>query len=172
MRTLTALQSLGHTGLMSAPYPARSDETVCTNLPLLYNLVYCSRATAEVNDAAVERIIQSAQRWNPMYGITGMLVFGGGIFFQWLEGPHESVTELMAILERDSRHESVVVLTENEELRERMFPDWSMERVTPQDIKEVLLDALGHATDPRNAASLNLLLEQLDSAPLSQLRKA
>ena len=55
-------------------------------LPMIYNLVYCSRATAGVDDAVVSEIIASSRRHNPARGITGMLVFGGGIFFQWLEG--------------------------------------------------------------------------------------
>jgi hypothetical protein len=141
-------------------------------LPLLYNLVYCSRATPGVGQAEVERIIKSARRWNPAHGITGLLVFGGGIFFQWLEGPRDSVMGLMRILNADTRHESIVPLTETEEVRERMFPDWDMELVTPDDIRDVLADALGEATDPKHSAALTLLLEQLDSGQLGELSHA
>jgi len=141
-------------------------------LPLLYNLVYCSRATSGVSDAEVARIIESAKRWNPVHGITGLLVFGGGVFFQWLEGPRGSVMGLMNILEADPRHESIVLLTESEEVRERMFPDWDMELVTPDDIRDVLTDALDQATDPQHSAALTLLLEQLDSGQLDELSHA
>ena len=72
--------------------------------PLLYQLVYCSRATPGVDDDAVHRIIRSARRRNPEQGITGLLVFGSGVFFQWLEGPRDSVTALMATLKADARH--------------------------------------------------------------------
>ena len=54
------------------------------NLPLLYHVVYCSRAAAGIDDAAVDRIIQTAHRNNPRYGITGLLVFGSHTFFQWI----------------------------------------------------------------------------------------
>jgi hypothetical protein len=140
-------------------------------LPLLYNLVYCSRATAGVDEAAVARIIESAHRHNPVYGITGLLVFGSGIFFQWLEGPREAVLQLMARLQKDPRHKNVVTISEGEEVRERLFPDWDMELVTAVDVRDVLLDALGTATDATNAQSLRGLLEELDSGRLSGIGK-
>jgi hypothetical protein len=140
--------------------------------PLLYNVVYCSRATAGVDDAAVDRIIATSRRGNPARGITGLLVFGSGIFFQWLEGPRDNVTELMAMLQTDTRHENIVPLSATEEVRERLFPDWDMELVTATDIRDVLLDALSEAKDEKNAKALGLLLEQLDSGQLSGLGKA
>ena len=138
----------------------------------LYNLVYCSRATAGVDRAAVDRIIATARRWNPAAGITGLLVYGNNIFFQWLEGPRHSVLELMEKLKIDPRHESVVTLSETEEVRERLFPDWDMELVTATDIRDVLVDALDHAKDKKNATALRLLLEELDSGKLSEWGKS
>ena len=73
---------------MSAFQHLQGDEPgIGRALPPLYNLVYCSRATAGVDDAAVQRIVGTARRQNAIHGITGLLVFGSGIFFQWLEGP-------------------------------------------------------------------------------------
>ena len=138
-------------------------------LPNLYNLVYCSRAAAEVDDATVARIIATSQRRNPAWGITGLLVFGSGIFFQWLEGPREQILQLMSLLETDSRHEQIVLLSENEEVRERMFPDWAMELVTADHIREVLVDALESTTDAGPAEGLTRLLAQLDGGPLEDL---
>jgi hypothetical protein len=158
---------------MSSTPPLQGDEyPPGGGLPLLYNLVYCSRATSDVDDAEVERIIRSAKKWNPRNGITGLLVFGGGVFFQWLEGPRDSVIGLMRILQADPRHESIVSLTETEEVRERMFPDWDMELVSHDDVRDVLTDALGEATDPKNSAALTLLLEQLDSGQFGELSHA
>ena len=150
-----------------------NDEPVSGHrLPLLYNLVYCSRAAAGIGDADVNRIVESARRWNPVFGITGLLVFGSGVFFQWLEGPRENVLHLMSLLKADPRHESVVLLSESEEVRERLFPDWDMERVTPDSIRDVLEDALDNAEDPKNAEVLRLLLDHLDSGELRQLSAA
>ncbi len=157
---------------MNSPFPAHSDEpTGGFAYPLLYNTVYCSRATVSVDAAAVDSIIKSSRRSNPEYGITGVLVFGSGIFFQWLEGPRDNVMSLMEHLKTDPRHENVVMLTENEEVRERLFPNWDMELVTTTDIRDVLQDALNTANDAKNADVLKLLLTQLDSGELSGLGK-
>jgi len=131
--------------------------------PVLYNVVYCSRAAAEADEAAVDHILQSARRRNPAWGITGLLVFGSGIFFQWLEGPRTSINALMARLRTDSRHHDIVLLGETEEVRERLFPDWDMERVGAEHIREVLVDAIEAATDKRNAAALEKLLAEVDA---------
>jgi uncharacterized Fe-S cluster-containing MiaB family protein len=146
------------------PVPGRQDS-------LLYNLVYCSRAAANVNSEAVDKIIATARRHNPPQGITGLLVFGNGIFFQWIEGPREHVTRLMDRIKVDPRHETVVLLSTSEEVRERVFPDWDMELVTTEDIRDVLVDALETTEDEQNAAALRLLLEQLDTGQLSTLEQ-
>ena len=138
-------------------------------LPLLYNMVYCSRATADVDGAAVDRIIATSRHQNPARGITGLLVYGSGIFFQWIEGPRDNVLELMAAINTDPRHENVVLLSTTEEVRERLFPEWDMELVTATDIRDVLLDALGEAKETQNAEAIRLLIGQLDSGQLSGL---
>ena len=158
---------------MSArPHPQSDEPMAGHRLPLLYNLVYCSRATAGVADADVALIIAASRRRNPARGITGLLVFGSGVFFQWLEGPRDNVQELMATLKTDPRHDQVVTLSESEEVRERLFPEWDMELVTPDAIREVLQDALESADDDTSAGTLRQLLAQLDAGPLSSLGPA
>ena len=155
---------------MSAYSHPHGDEPAAGHaFPALYNLVYCSRAAPGVDAAAVDRIIATSRRSNPVQGITGLLVFGSGIFFQWIEGPRDNVMQLMATIQGDNRHEQVVRLSSTEEVRERLFPDWDMELVTTTDIRDVLVDALGEAKDPKNADALRLLLSQLDSGELTPL---
>lgn len=113
------------------------------------------------------RIIETSQRHNRERRITGWLVFGSGFFFQWLESSGEPVMQLMALLKTDSRRREVVLLSESEEGRERLFSDWDMERVSPDDIRDVLEDTLESIEDPQNAKVLALLLERLDSGQLS-----
>jgi hypothetical protein len=157
---------------MSAFQHLQGDEPgIGRTMPPLYNLVYCSRATAGVDDAAVQRIVATARRQNAIHGITGLLVFGSGIFFQWLEGPRESVQTLLALLQADPRHRDIVLLNETEEVRERLFPDWDMERVTAEHIRDVLQDAMDNATDDAQAQTLQQLLGQLDHGLLSELAR-
>lgn len=130
---------------------------------LLFNLVYCSRASAGVESADVDTIVASARRRNPVLGITGILVFGSEVFFQWIEGPKAEVLRLMKLIEADRRHETMVVLSTSEEIRERVFPTWDMELVDGEDIQEVLQDALETAQDKKSADALQLLLDRLET---------
>lgn len=135
----------------------------------LYHFVYCSRAAERVDDAEVTRIVEEAQRNNLAHGITGVLVFGSGVFFQWIEGPAAEIRKLIATLHRDKRHYDIVSLSQSEEKRERLYPDWDMERVEADDIRLVLQDALESAEDKNNRVALTRILEQLGTGSLDPL---
>jgi hypothetical protein len=135
-------------------------------LSALRHFVYCSRAAPGIDKAEVDRIIAVSQRHNPLNGVTGLLVFGGGVFFQWLEGPRESILALVQRLHADPRHDTIITLDESEEVRERMFPDWAMELVNSDDIREVLADAHDNAENDATAQALHRMLEQIDRGEL------
>ena len=129
--------------------------------PTLCTFAYCSRAADGVDDAEVNRLIESAQRYNLTRGITGVLVFGSGVFFQWIEWPAVEVRKLIASLHGDPRHYDIVSLDQSEEKRERLYPNWQMERVGADDIRDVLQDALESAEDENNIAALKRVFDHL-----------
>ena len=135
----------------------------------LHNFVYCSRAADGVDEAEVRRIVESAQRNNLARGITGILVFGSGVFFQWIEGPATEIRKLIASLHGDPRHYDIVSLSQSEEERERLYPNWELEKVEAEDIRIVLQDALECAEDENNVATLKRILEHIASGPLDML---
>ncbi|MFZ4690156.1 MAG: BLUF domain-containing protein [Polymorphobacter sp.] len=139
---------------------------------VLDTFVYCSRAAAGVDDAEVDRIIEWSQRRNVERDITGVLVFGSGIFFQWIEGPPVEVETLIASLHSDARHYDIVPLDRSVEKRARLYPNWEMERVGADDIRAVLEDAMESAEDENNIAALRRILKHLDSAPLDTLGRS
>ena len=151
-------------------FPGNSD--LDSNALTLQTFVYCSRAAEGVDEVEVGRLVASAQRRNLARGITGMLVFDSGVFFQWIEGPPAQVQRLIANLHSDSRHYDVVPLDRSEERRERLYPNWEMEKVEADDIREVLQDALENADDENNVAALNRILERLASGQLSALGRS
>ena len=128
----------------------------------IHNIVYCSRAVHDVDKEALEKIIATARHHNPRFGITGLLVFGSGIFFQWLEGPNDNVSSLFKIICADPRHSNVVLLTKEDEIRERLFPNWDMELVAATDISAVLEDAMNEASDPKQKKALSNMLQELN----------
>jgi len=146
------------------PAPGSDEPGFSEHLPMLYNVVYCSRANAGIDAAAVDRIIATSHLHNPRWGITGMLVFGDNIFFQWLEGPRASILRLMSLLRTDNRHEQIIMLSEVEEARERLFPQWDMELVDADQIRDVLTDALSDETlAAHDADALRALLTGIDA---------
>ncbi|WP_310496293.1 BLUF domain-containing protein [Sandarakinorhabdus sp.] len=140
--------------------------------PMLETFVYCSRAAEGVDDAEVDRIIEWSQRRNVEREITGVLVFGSGVFFQWIEGPPAAVKNLIASLDGDPRHHDIVALDRSAEKRERLYPNWEMERVAADDIRAVLQDALESAEDKSNIAALRRILKHLDLGPLDTLGRS
>jgi hypothetical protein len=127
----------------------------------LHNVIYCSLAVPAMHPSEVAKIIATAKHYNPRFGITGLLVYGSGIFFQWLEGPRDNVSSLMKIISKDPRHLNVVVLSEEDEIRDRLFPDWDMELVEASEISDVLEGALKEASDDKQKEMLSLLLREL-----------
>lgn len=138
----------------------------------LETFVYCSLAAEGVDDAEVDRLIAFSQRRNVARGITGVLVFGSGVFFQWIEGPPAEVQTLIASLHDDSRHHDIVPLDRSVEKRERLYLGWEMERVEADDIRSVLHEALESAEDEHNIAALKRILGHLGTAPLSSLGRS
>ena len=105
---------------------------------LLFNIVYCSQMRHGLGLTDVNVIVDTSHRRNPILGITGLLTYGNEIFFQWIEGPKLEVLDLIKLIETDNRHENMVILSSDEEVRERIFPNWDMVRMSAGDIKQVL----------------------------------
>ena len=134
----------------------------------IHHIVYCSQAALHMDKQALEKIIVTAKHHNPRFGITGLLVFGSGIFFQWLEGPRDNVTSLFKIISSDPRHSNVVLLTKEDEFRERLFPNWDMELVAAADISVVLEDAMHTVSDPKHKKALFNMVQELNKSELGK----
>lgn len=91
----------------------------------MYQIVYVSTATREYGKDELERILAASRRNNSADGVTGMLCYHGGTFFQMLEGARDKVEAVMKRVAADQRHYGVMVLLE-QEVEHRELPDWSM----------------------------------------------
>ena len=91
----------------------------------LVRLIYVSSAVAELPDAALQAILESAVRHNAPSDITGMLLYCGGNFMQVLEGEEAAVRETYQRICRDPRHKDVYLLGINP-LARRDFAAWTM----------------------------------------------
>ena len=65
------------------------------------------------------------ERNNAARGITGMLLYANGSFFQVLEGPEATLEQLFAKIAADPRHQRVTRIIQ-ESIPQRAFADWAM----------------------------------------------
>ena len=70
-------------------------------------------------------ILTVSRRNNAAKNLTGMLLYGEGTFVQVLEGEPEVIQQTYDIIEKDTRHRNLIVITSGE-ITQRNFPDWSM----------------------------------------------
>lgn len=93
----------------------------------IYSLLYVSlsRIPLPAHLGEVGALVHAAQRRNTELAVTGALIFTGRHFAQLLEGPAPAVGQLMASIDRDSRHEQVTVI-ETMQRETRRFPSWSL----------------------------------------------
>ena len=59
-----------------------------------------------------------------------------------------------------------MLLTKEDEFRERLFPNWDMELVAAEDISAVLEDAMHEASDPKQKNTLSMMLQELNKSSL------
>ena len=93
--------------------------------PSLYQTVYVSSASDLIDEAGLERMLQTIRTKKAQIGVTGILLYADGNIIQVLEGEKALIQDLMLKITTDPRHKGVIVLL-NEDIEERHFPDWSM----------------------------------------------
>lgn len=91
----------------------------------LQQLVYLSSAVGPLGMADLEEILLASRRNNAAAGVTGLLLFHDGCFFQALEGPGPDVHAIFGRIRRDPRHTGTIVLQDRPST-ERAFASWSM----------------------------------------------
>jgi Sensors of blue-light using FAD len=91
----------------------------------LIQRIYASAANRDFKPEELAELLKAAQENNAKLGLTGMLLFAEGSFFQVLEGPADVVDALYAKIERDRRHDQVTLII-REPIPKRYFDAWTM----------------------------------------------
>lgn len=91
----------------------------------LIHLIYSSAATRPFPDDELVELLAQSRAKNAQLGITGMLLYDSGSFFQVLEGPSEAVDQLYKTIAQDERHSKAVVII-REPISKRSFGEWTM----------------------------------------------
>lgn len=95
----------------------------------LSSVIYRSRAKAHLGSTALEAMVQSAQQRNRREAVTGLIVYDFPCFYQWLEGPEDSIERIMHSIRRDPRHTDLEILSAKP-IEKRVFGGWDMKLAT------------------------------------------
>ena len=91
----------------------------------LDSLVYVSSAVRLLSLGEIGHLLTRARERNQEYGITGVLLYIGGNFMQYLEGPKANLDVIYEIIREDEKHTGIILVS-REAIQERQFGDWSM----------------------------------------------
>jgi len=91
----------------------------------LVHCIYCSAATSALKPAELQSLLDECRRKNAAAGISGMLLYHSGSFFQVLEGEQETVDALYEKINLDKRHRRTTKII-FEPIEARNFGAWTM----------------------------------------------
>ena len=96
----------------------------------LYQFIYISRITSTGLSGAstLNDIAETSIKNNTINNITGILCYGNGYFFQYVEGTEQALTNLKNQLLMDDRHKDLQML-EFSEIKTRRFENWSLRSI-------------------------------------------
>jgi hypothetical protein len=105
----------------------------------LVHCIYCS-ASSNPNFTSEDLIslLAKSRTTNEHLGVTGILLFHRGSFFQVLEGDRDAVEGLYQTINSDKRHSRVTKIIQ-EPILHRDFEDWTMgyPQATQEDIEKI-----------------------------------
>lgn len=92
---------------------------------MFHQLAYTSSSTEHDQTQFINEDLPRVKEKNHNIGVTGVLLFAEGTFFQVLEGDEATVRELYKTIAQDSRHTKARIVLERT-ARRRSFPGWAM----------------------------------------------
>ena len=126
----------------------------------LARLLYVSDLAPGTRASEVSRIVASSRRRNTADGLTGLLIFDGDRFCQYVEGPPAMLETLRGRLDADARHVRMETLIDGAFAGPRRFSDWRLGYVQVVDTDD--LDALRSLQGEAAMAAFERLLPLLD----------
>ncbi len=92
---------------------------------MLSHLVYVSARTPKCTETEIKKILASCNKNNSGLGVTGVLLYSGTNFLQYIEGEYKTIIDLYDKIKTDDRHKNAVLISSSP-IAERSFPSWQM----------------------------------------------
>jgi Sensors of blue-light using FAD len=115
-------------GLFAIQATVRVEDHFANPADMTSELIHCVYASAASHDFETQELmelLEAARDNNAKLGLTGMLLYADGSFFQVLEGQADVVDALYAKIDRDHRHGQVTLIL-REPIPKRHFDAWTM----------------------------------------------
>ena len=138
----------------------------------MIRLLYFSQTKQDVSEDQVQNILTVARKRNAELNITGVLLRGGGMFLQVLEGPEQAVLKLYVKILDDSRHRDsrIVYITP---VKDRLFGNWSMGFLNENPLDVVTMAQLrGERAESVQAEQFSELIRKFGAKLMEQGAKA
>ena len=141
------------------PYQPLSRLTV--SIPsALHAFLYCSVFDPTQSAECVGDIVRTSREKNQHLGLTGILIFDGSRFCQYLEGPAQELNDVLTSIKKDQRHKDVKLQLHGPMHGERKFKGWSIAYAEVDE--EISLAQMSTANGNDALLYLNDLLPSLD----------
>lgn len=108
----------------------------------IHSYAYLSTIRPEISLTRVYDIVKVSRAYNRQHDITGLLVFDGWRFFQYIEGEAGEVATLVERIRRDPRHEHFTEILSRPLDGPHHFRNWSMGYAVTAD-ETLLADLVG-----------------------------
>ena len=122
----------------------------------LDSLVYVSSAVRLLSLKKITYLLKRARERNKEYGITGVLLYIGGNFMQYIEGPKDNLDIIYKIIRKDEQHTGLILVS-REAIEGRQFGDWSMAYQTK--------DVEGYVGSPSERRLIEMIIELPNDNP-------
>jgi len=128
---------------------------------LLYELLYTSALADSAHPNCAVDIVRTARHRNADLDVTGVLIFDGAHFCQYLEGPQASVLQVVKRIAADHRHINLIIRHQGEFDSERRFAGSALAYVV--DDQGSIIDKVIAAEARQAVATLLQHLPKLDA---------
>jgi hypothetical protein len=130
-------------------------------MTLHYEFIYTSKLADSAHPSCVADIVKIARNFNSQHDITGVLIFDGAHFCQYLEGPQHAVLKLIAQIEKDARHTDFNIKYHGEFKSSRRFAGRPLAYAL--DDEGTMLEQLMNSAGAATSALLVKIMPDLDT---------
>ena len=93
--------------------------------PKLATIAYRSKAIAPLSEGQLHDLLITSRVNNRKSGLTGLLIYDEGKFFQWIEGDPDQLANMWDAIQHDKRHTDIELIG-RQDVPLRFFGGWDM----------------------------------------------